>query len=459
MSDFLKGKNFVIVPKVTTTQRNALTATNGMLVYDNTANAFYKYENGAWSTFAGGSGSVWGGITGTLSDQTDLNTALSSKANASDLTAHTSNTSNPHSVTATQVDALKRDGSNANSDIDLGAYKLNAQSFGVKGANGAGHVSLKHQASNATASANETSLFAGSDGELYYKNDGNSVVQIATRAWVTAQGYITNVVTALGYTPENSANKTDTMAGNTASSTKYLSAKGIYDWVISLGYQAALTAANFGSFINGLTSKTTPVDADYIPVMDSADSNATKKLSWANFKATLKTYFDTLYPAKHILIGVTQTTVQGTATETIVETITIPADWFATSDGLNISSFATKSAQTASDTWIVKIYLNSAANLTGAAEILRTGNLANTIRWNGVERNAIVVRSATTLQVITVTSGSVTDVASSATLLSQTVTIPNIANQMYLLVTLQHTGSSQADTLTHIKTILNKERA
>lgn len=433
MSDFLKGKNFVIVPKLTTTQRNSLTATNGMLVYDTTANAFYKYENGSWSTFAGGSGSVWGSITGTLSAQTDLQSALDAKLNI--------------------------DGSNANTDIDVGAYKINAQSFGVKGVNGAGHVGLKHQASNATASANETSLFAGSDGELYYKNDGNSVVQIATRAWVTAQGYITNVVTALGYTPENSANKTDTMSGNTTSSTNYLSAKGVYDWVISLGYQAALTAANFGSFINGLTSKTTPVDADYLPVMDSADSNATKKLSWANLKATLKTYFDTLYPAKHTLIGVTQTTVQGTATETIVETITIPSDWFATSDGLNISSFATKSAQTASDTWIVKIYLNSAANLTGAAEILRTSTLANTIRWHGVERNAIVVRSATTLQVITVTSGSVTDVASSATLLSQTVTIPNIANQMYLLVTLQHTGSSQADTLTHIKTIINKERA
>lgn len=56
-------------------------------------------------------------------------------------------------------------------------------------------------------------------------------------------------------------------------------------------YQLALTAANFGSFINGLTDKTTPVDADYIPLMDSADSNNTKKLSWANLKATLAVLF------------------------------------------------------------------------------------------------------------------------------------------------------------------------
>ena len=43
----------------------------------------------------------------------------------------------------------------------------------------------------------------------------------------------------LGYVPENSANKTDAMAGNTGSSTKYLSVKGVYDWVISLGYITA----------------------------------------------------------------------------------------------------------------------------------------------------------------------------------------------------------------------------
>jgi hypothetical protein len=45
------------------------------------------------------------------------------------------------------------------------------------------------------------------------------------------------------------------------------------------------------------TGKTTPVDADEIPLVDSAASFILKKLSWANLKATLKTYFDTLYPS------------------------------------------------------------------------------------------------------------------------------------------------------------------
>ena len=52
-----------------------------------------------------------------------------------------------------------------------------------------------------------------------------------------------------------------------------------------------------GALINGATAKTTPVDADYVGLMDSAASNVLKKLSWANIKVTLKAYFDTLYLA------------------------------------------------------------------------------------------------------------------------------------------------------------------
>jgi hypothetical protein len=44
-----------------------------------------------------------------------------------------------------------------------------------------------------------------------------------------------------------------------------------------------------------------PVDADEIPLVDSAASNVLKKLTWANVKATLKTYFDTLYPATGLI--------------------------------------------------------------------------------------------------------------------------------------------------------------
>ena len=56
-----------------------------------------------------------------------------------------------------------------------------------------------------------------------------------------------------------------------------------------------LDTTTLGAVINGASPKTTPVDADSLGLVDSAASNVVKKLTWANIKATLKTYFDGLY--------------------------------------------------------------------------------------------------------------------------------------------------------------------
>jgi len=54
-------------------------------------------------------------------------------------------------------------------------------------------------------------------------------------------------------------------------------------------------AVTVGASIHGVAAKATPVDADTMPLIDSAAANALKKVTWANIKAFLKTYFDTLY--------------------------------------------------------------------------------------------------------------------------------------------------------------------
>ena len=56
-------------------------------------------------------------------------------------------------------------------------------------------------------------------------------------------------------------------------------------------------AGNVGAAIDGASAKTTPADADTVALIDSAAANVLKKLSWANIKATLKTYFDAIYQA------------------------------------------------------------------------------------------------------------------------------------------------------------------
>lgn len=93
------------------------------------------------------------------------------------------------------------------------------------------------------------------------------------------------------------ADDTDiTNAKNRANHTGTQTASTISDFnSAALSAAPAETTTTIGALINGATDKATPVDGDYVGLMDSAASNILKKLSWANIKATLKTYFDTLY--------------------------------------------------------------------------------------------------------------------------------------------------------------------
>lgn len=59
------------------------------------------------------------------------------------------------------------------------------------------------------------------------------------------------------------------------------------------------------------TSKPTPVDADELPLADSAASFGLKKVYFASLKATLKTYFDTLYQAAGNYLGLAGGTLTG----------------------------------------------------------------------------------------------------------------------------------------------------
>ena len=63
------------------------TALEGKLGDAPSDNKEYVRKNGAWAESSGGSGGgTWGSITGTLSNQTDLQSALDAKANSSDVT-------------------------------------------------------------------------------------------------------------------------------------------------------------------------------------------------------------------------------------------------------------------------------------------------------------------------------------------------------------------------------------
>ncbi|MDE2021209.1 MAG: hypothetical protein KGJ13_12810 [Patescibacteria group bacterium] len=50
--DMVTTSGACIVPRLTTAQKNSLTAQNGMIIYDTTLNRFQGFENGAWNNFS-----------------------------------------------------------------------------------------------------------------------------------------------------------------------------------------------------------------------------------------------------------------------------------------------------------------------------------------------------------------------------------------------------------------------
>jgi hypothetical protein len=69
----------------------------------------------------------------------------------------------------------------ATQDVNLGNFKISAQSFQVEGTNGLGHIHFKHQNSDATATGQSTVLYANSNGDLKYKNAGNYYSTLKTQ--------------------------------------------------------------------------------------------------------------------------------------------------------------------------------------------------------------------------------------------------------------------------------------
>jgi len=163
----------------------------------------------------------------------------------------------------------------------------------------------------------ETDIAALANG-MVYKGDwdasagtfpGSGTAQIGAFYYVSVAGTVDGIEFAIG---DNIVAKADN-----ASATVYAAnwskhdqtdavqaVVGLIGSITKAGLLAALNvedgadvtdAVNVGSSINGSTAKTTPVDADTFAMIDSAASNVLKKVTWANIKATLKTYFDTLY--------------------------------------------------------------------------------------------------------------------------------------------------------------------
>ena len=232
----------------------------------------------------------------------------------------------------------------SNADVDLGTNGIDAKFVNVKGTGGNGKLGLKHQSSNATAGGQETVIFAGSDGEPRYKNDGNAVEIIASRAWVGLQGFITNVVTALGYTP---VPNTRTING--------------YD----LTANRTLTASDVGAPSGSGTSEGTNTG-------DETQSSIFSKL-----KLNVKK-------------GINYGAVTGTTGETLVGTLSFPANAFESSDNIRLVANVTRSGTTTSPATL-RVKVNSVNDFASATTIATVATTNSSQTFFGLVRENMAI--------------------------------------------------------------------
>lgn len=201
---------------------------------------------------------VWGGISGNINDQTDLITKFDTK-----------------------VDKVSGKGLSTNdlTDILKAAYDAAVLWITTNGTNLLNHLTDTNNPHNVTAT--QVGL-----GNVDNTSDVNKPISSATQTALNAKQ------DSLGYTAENSANKTETVTGNETSTTKYLSIKGIYDWVISLGYITSSALSNYlqkNSPITGSTKTKITYDSNGLvtsgsdaTTADIADSTNKRYVTDAN---------------------------------------------------------------------------------------------------------------------------------------------------------------------------------
>lgn len=222
----------------------------------------------------------------------------------------------------------------------------------------------------------------------------------------------------------NSATAAQTAAANlpnatTAGADKFLQSNPTGTaWLYKTAAQvlAAIGAAAAGNVpvdTHAAASKATPVDADELPLADSAASFGLKKLPWANLKATLKTYFDTLYNSAQIITAPVPTfnagamTIPGVAMSLDFRSTTLGSGTVTRVSGtpasLVISSGSTLGTISAQQSDIVVLALNNAGtielaavNMAGGVNLDETGLISTTAEGGaGAADSATVVYSTT----------------------------------------------------------------
>jgi hypothetical protein len=155
----------------------------------------------ATKSYVDSNSSSWGSIGGTLSSQTDLQNALNAKQDTlvsgtniktinSTSILGSGNLSITASAAGTNTQVQFNDSGSIGGDAGLTydkttdnlivSGKVDASAFQVNGTAGNGYIDLKHQSADASPPSAFSALFADSNGNIKYKNDGGYYTTYST---------------------------------------------------------------------------------------------------------------------------------------------------------------------------------------------------------------------------------------------------------------------------------------
>lgn len=294
----------------------------------------------------------------------------------------------------------------ANQDVDLGANGLDAEFIKVTGVNGNGHLNLRHQATNPTATGQSTAIFADNNGNLKIKNDGLSYATFDTNGITADRSY-------------EFPDKSGTVA-MTSDVQVYTEGTGI-----------------------DITSNVITNTAPDQTVVLTAGAGIGVSGTYPNFTITNSRPAYILY--KNVD---NQTAVTGNTNNNKVLGVLIPANTVAVGSIMNIKARVGKTGGAGITT--LRIYANTADSIVSPAPTLlmtsATTAIGNT--YNGCDRNA-VVKSST----VTQTAQANASIQNDGVVGNATLTNSNIdwTVDQYIIFAIQNGANGDSTVLSYIE--------